>query len=214
MRVRNFILLGITLVAAAACDVAESAPSARSAAPAGSIAAPVPPAAAAPVDSYVPPEEALRRFRRGIANAPTRLSGGAPTRDSLVRLLVHAIARRDTALVNRVVLTRAEFAYLYYPTAPLARPPYELDPQMMWLQLVSQSEKGIVRAFDRLGGTAARYAGHACADAERQGDNRVWSGCTVTLARAGGGDTTRQRLFGSIVERGGRFKFVSYANDM
>jgi hypothetical protein len=31
---------------------------------------------------------------------------------------------------------------------------------------------------------------------------------------SGGGDTTRQRLFGSIVERGGRFKFVSYANDM
>jgi hypothetical protein len=26
------------------------------------------------------------------------------------------------------------------------------------------------------------------------------------------GDTVRERLFGPILERGGRFKFVSYAN--
>jgi hypothetical protein len=30
--------------------------------------------------------------------------------------------------------------------------------------------------------------------------------------RAPDGDTTTQRWFGSIIERGGRFKFVSYTN--
>jgi hypothetical protein len=207
MRLRTLAILTSAAAVAAACGTAESSTPRATSAP----AAPMLPAT--PVDSYLPPEEALRRFRSGIAARPTALGGGAPTRDSLVRLLVIAVDRRDTAMVNRLVLTRAEFAYLYYPSAPLARPPYELDPQMMWYQLVSQSEKGIVRAFDRLGGTRLRHVGHACADAERQGENRVWSGCTVTLV-AGGRDTTRQRIFGSIVERGGRFKFVSYANDM
>jgi hypothetical protein len=84
---------------------------------------------------------------------------------------------------------------------------------MMWFQLRTESEKGIGRLFDRLGGQALRYVGHGCPAASRHGGNRVWEGCTV--ARVGAdGDTVRQRLFGAIVERGGRYKFVGYGNDL
>lgn len=166
-----------------------------------------------PVDSLLPPEEALRRFREGVP-VVTALAGGAPARDSLVRLFVAAVARRDTALVNRLIVSRAEFAHLYYPSSPLREPPYGLDPQMMWFQLRTQSEKGIGRLFDRFGGRPLEFAGHTCPTPPlRQGANRVWEGCTVRL-RDADGQVRAHRLFGAIVARDGQYKFVGYGNDL
>jgi hypothetical protein len=46
-----------------------------------------------------------------------------------------------------------------------------------------------------------------------QGENRIWGGCTATM-REGGGAPVTAKLFGAILERGGRFKILSYANDL
>jgi hypothetical protein len=45
-----------------------------------------------------------------------------------------------------------------------------------------------------------------------EGPNRIWERCTVRVDSAGG-ETIEMRLFGSILERDGVFKFVSYTND-
>jgi len=66
----------------------------------------------------------------------------------------------------------------------------------------------------RFGGRPLGFAGHSCATPlERQGENTVWSGCIVRRA-GNGGDTTALRMFGSIIERGGRFKFLSLSNGL
>jgi hypothetical protein len=204
---RIVTLLALAALAAGACARSDAAPADA----AGATAAPAPPAL--PVDSLLPPEEALRRFRDGLP-VVTAYAGGAPSRDSLVRLFVGAVERRDTALVNRLIVSRAEFAHLWYPTSPLREPPYGLDPQMTWFQLRTQSEKGIGRVFDRLGGRPLRLAGIDCpTDEQAQGENRVWEGCAVRL-RDADGRTRAHRLFGAIVERGGQHKFVGYGNDL
>ena len=82
------------------------------------------------MDSLLPPEEALRRFREGLP-VVAGLAGGAPSRDSLVRLFVGAVGRRDAALVNRLIVSRAEFAHLYYPSSPLREPP-EAEMRRCW----------------------------------------------------------------------------------
>ena len=43
-----------------------------------------------------------------------------------------------------------------------------------------------------------------------EGDNVVYAPCVVRLVIQS--DTVEQRLFGAIIERHGRFKFVSLAN--
>lgn len=200
-------LLALTASAAGACSRSDAAPadSADATAPAA--------VATLPVDSLLPPAEALRRFRDGLP-VVTSFAGGAPSRDSLVRLFVGAVRRRDTALVNRLIVSRSEFAHLYYPTSPLAEPPYGLDPQMTWFQLRTQSEKGIGRLFDRFGGRPLRLAGHDCPAAPlTQGANRVWQGCTVRL-RDADGPARSHRIFGAIVQRDGQYKFVGYGNDL
>jgi hypothetical protein len=163
------------------------------------------------VDSSLPLAEALRRFRVGLPIV-TRLSGGAPTRAALVRRFVQAVEQRDTAAVRAMVLSRAEFAYLYYPYSPFTREPHEQMAGLVWLFTQANSSKGISRAFDRLGNRSLAYRGHRCdAQPGRQGPNLLWEGCVV---RFGDGETASDvRLFGSILERDGQLKFVSYAND-
>lgn len=166
-----------------------------------------------PVDSFVPLDEALRRFRTGLGAAPARLAGGASSRDALARDFLRAVAAHDTAALNRAILSRAEFAWLYYPTSAVAAAPYELDPQMAWFQLRSQSEKGIGRVLDRLGGRRLTFEALDCPAAPREeGENRVWEGCALRFTLDG--QPARQRLFGGIVARDGAYKFVGYGNDL
>jgi hypothetical protein len=169
-------------------------------------------ASAGIVDSILPREEALARFRAGLP-AVTALAGGASTRDALVQRFATALERADTAVLHGLLLSKAEFAWLYYPTNPQALPPYDLPPGLMWDLLSLGSGKGLRRALRDFGGRPLAYRGYQCdPEASRQGDNTVSGPCTVTVAS---GDTTAAvRLFGLLVERAGRFKFVSYANQL
>jgi hypothetical protein len=163
------------------------------------------------VDSVFAPAEQLRRFREGLAVAGT-LSGGATSREALVRRYVEALQSHDTSAIREMTLSRAEFAYLYYPGSRYTRPPMRQDPALVWFQIQQNSEKGIVRALRQYGGEEPGYHSHRCApDPEVQNDARMWTDCVV-VARFGEPDTTASRLFGTIMERRGVWKFVSYAN--
>ena len=111
--------------------------------------------AAVPVDSIRPPSEALSLFRDGLPIADS-LSGGAPSRDSLVARFVRAVQASDTAAVRAMVLSRAEYAYLYFPSLQRMNPGTNLQPEVMWLLHGQESLKGITRVMRRLGGGQAR----------------------------------------------------------
>jgi hypothetical protein len=166
------------------------------------------------VDSAIPVQEALRRFRADIRDSATALAGGAPSREALVAAFARAVERGDSSALRRMAMTRAEFAYLVYPSSRYTRPPYRQQPEIVWLLLTGPSDKGLKRLVERRGGTAFRLVGHSCqAPPVTEGDNRVWRGCIVERARSPG-NTTRERLFGPIIERDGQFKFYSYGNEL
>jgi hypothetical protein len=163
------------------------------------------------VDSMHPPAVALQRFRMGVARPAERLAGGESSIKSLTARWVAAVETHDTATIRRLVVDRAEFAWLYYPASPFAREPLYQSPELVWFRLQANSEKGIVRVLRRLGGSDMRYRSVACARAPKlEGGNRIWEYCEV---RRGEGPAARAEvLFGGILERQGRFKFISYAN--
>jgi hypothetical protein len=166
------------------------------------------------VDSIFPIEEEIRRFRATLAEHPQALDETAPSREALVARFVAALEATDTAELRRMALTRAEFAYLYYPTTQFAQPPYELNPALVWYRLESYSSRGLVRALDRFGGRPLRVTGHACDAAPLvQGGNRVWHGC-VLHARDAADRQVSLSLLGPVLEREGRFKLLSYANGL
>ena len=164
------------------------------------------------VDSIFPIEEEIRRFNADLAR-PDSLVGGARSRAELVRLFENALARQDTSGLLDLLVTRAEFGYFVFPESPYSRPPYKTKPAIVWMQLVSDSERGLNRLLARIGHEQVRISNPQClVEAEREGRNRYWRNCTVNL-RDSTGASRRLQLFGQIVERDGRMKFLSYSTD-
>jgi ketosteroid isomerase-like protein len=163
------------------------------------------------IDSVLPVDEELRRFRVGLERAPTSFDGGAPSRETLVRHFFSALARADSAELRDMLLSRPEFAYLVYPESPYTHPPYRQPPELVWMQLATTGSTGVRRLLARA--RDYQYVSHRCdATPEREGTNTLWRQCRARVVRSAG-DTVNMRLFGVIVERDGRFKFASYETD-
>lgn len=164
------------------------------------------------VDSILPVREEIRRFQANLPRRAERLEGGATTRDSLVKAFVAAVEANDTTSLVGLMIDRAEFGYLVYPTSRYTRPPYRQSPDIVWLRIRIESNKSASRLLARLGGKPLGFTGYRCApNPEVEGPNRLWSAC-VARHSAGTAGSTEMRLFGDIVERDGRFKFVSLSN--
>jgi hypothetical protein len=161
------------------------------------------------VDSVVPRAIALERFRQGTQEV-TSFSGGAKSRDALVKAWVKAMEAADTTALKRMLISRDEFAWLYYPTALQGLPPYDLSPSLLWFMTDGQTAKGLRRLLEERAGKPVHYVGYTCdPKSTAEGENTVWGPCEIRQVRAPG-DTVSERLFGLIVERGGEWKFLSY----
>ncbi|MFN8653018.1 MAG: hypothetical protein U0133_14030 [Gemmatimonadales bacterium] len=144
----------------------------------------------------------------------TALAGGRSSQEALVRDFVAALEAHDTTTLRSLLLSRAEFGRLYYPTNPQAKPPYDMEPGLFWFMLNQHSAKGLAKAVEMVGGRAWPYAGFTCdSRVSREGPNTVYGPCTVRLVQ-GTGDTVEARLFSLMLERDGVWKFVSYANKL
>ena len=194
----------LTLLVMAACERRE-----RAQAP-GNAASNV--RSAQPADSQASMSFLLRRFQARAGTPSTDLSGGATDLDGLARAFVNALEKRDTMAVERMIVTVPEFAHLYFPQSIFMRAPYELDPAVVWMQLDAATTTGMRRALARYGGTRLGYLGIECRPADIQGLARI-HGCDVRRID-GRGEVIRERLFGPVLERGGRFKFLSLQNGL
>jgi hypothetical protein len=155
----------------------------------------------------------LTLFRTGLAEVQ-ELTGGAPSLDSLGRAVASAMMANDRARLASLGLSRAEFAWIYYPTNPQALPPYDLDPGTMWMMQDGQSAKGLGRAMERLNGLKLTFQKLDCGPkASRQGENEVYGPCVITLTDAKG-TVSEGRIFSQVISRHGQWKVVSYANQL
>jgi len=197
--VRRLVLCAAAALAAAACDPAGPAPASAS----STLAA----------DSALAVAEQLHRFRVGMT-APAGLEDAFPSPDSAVRALFRALEARDADGLARLVMTRAEFAYFYYPGNPRTLPPYELDPELMWMQVSANGAGGAEKLVDTYAGERLDYLDHACSGPEeRYGTVVLHNGCAARFRRASGEEAEAVH-FGGFIEHAGRYKLASYANDL
>lgn len=165
------------------------------------------------VDSILPIAEQLQRFTAGMV-APDTLRFAAPSREALVNRWLTAVAGSDTAALNALLLDRAEFAFLYYPTAAVSKPPYEAPPQLLWSQILAASNDGVPKVLARMAGQSVALQQISCPDSvQTEGRNVLHSNCQLTV-RIGQGAPVTARFFGTVFERDGRFKFLGYANGL
>lgn len=164
-------------------------------------------------DAKLTHEQELAEFRTGVPELAA-FDNAAPTRDALVAQWLAAVAAADTATVRRMLLSRAEFAWLFYPTTAQGLPPYELPPGLLWDMLTRQSDAGMRYVFRRWSEKDLQLAGYDCGTAPvAEGDNLIHGPCVIHMI-VDERDTIAARLTGPIIERAGEFKFVSYTNDL
>ncbi len=157
--------------------------------------------------------EMIRRFRAGLPD-PKGLVGGADSRRALATQFVAALAAGNRTTLGELTLSRAEFAYLYYPNSRDAGMTNGMPPTLRWDLMTLSSEKGIARAIDRIGGKPLTLQALDCPNPPATtGTITMHDGCTVRIGLVDG-TTFNGRLFGSIIEHAGRFKFAGYNNDM
>lgn len=164
------------------------------------------------VDSILPMATMIARFQADRRAVTSLGPDAARSRAELVARVVAAVADSNTAALHALTMNAAEFGYLYFPTSIYAREPYAQPPEVTWLLLDQNSRKGLLRLLREYGGKPLRAEGHRCTgEPGVEGMNRIHEHCTVQLRNEDG--TIRDvRLFGSIIEREGRFKLMSVSN--
>ncbi len=162
------------------------------------------------VDSIHPPGVALDRFREGLEQ-PTTLDGPR-TRDELVSRFMRAVTARHADSLHALTITRAEFAYLVYPESQLSKPPYRQPPEVTWMLLQAETGSGAQKLLNRAAG-GLETLGYRCPDPpEPEGAMNITTGCVVTVRESGA--RREMKLFGRIVERDGRWKFIALGGDL
>ena len=165
------------------------------------------------VDSARPIPEEIRRFAARIGGNPVSVFAHASaSREALIRRVVRDVVASDSTDLSAAAITPREFIDLIYPSSPYTRPPYEQPPDLVWMQIANPSAAGYRRLLARRGGQAFVYISHGCAGKpERQGPNTLFVDCVITVRDPSRAEI-KQRWFGSIIERDGRFKVLSYRN--
>ena len=204
MKTPQILAAALVAIALAACSRAD-ARNARATQP-----------ATAPMEAPAMPAptiaQQLSAFRQGLAQ-PAGLADGYASVDALEQAFTRALAAGDTAALRRMAMDRAEFAWFYYPANRRSLPPYELDPDLMWMQLEQGGARGVRRSVREYGHQPVRLLEHGCLGPnEAYGSVRVMNGCWIRHSE--NGRATREMLHGGIIEHAGRYKLVSLANKL
>ncbi|MEO7361135.1 MAG: hypothetical protein ABI120_12460 [Gemmatimonadaceae bacterium] len=169
-------------------------------------------AAGGVVDSILPIPVQLDRFQAAMSEKPDTLRHASPSINALIMRLSIAIAANDTAALNAMMLDRAEFAWLYYPSSKMSLPPYEAPPQLLWGQILASSNDGAQNLLKKFGSAAFKVTGVNCPKPPvAEGGNLLHEGCLLKV-QTPGAVQGEAAYFGTIIERDKRFKFVSYAS--
>jgi hypothetical protein len=149
----------------------------------------------------------------GAACSSSGLEHGAPSADALARDVLEALAGRDLVRLRELSVSEGEFRAVVWPELPAARPERNLPVDYVWGDLRGKSEAGLRRIVTASGGRGyalvrLRYAGGTTPYCSYL----IHREASVTVRDADGREETL-RLFGSILERNGRFKVFSYVVD-
>lgn len=134
--------------------------------------------------------------------------------EAVAQAVLKGLNARDFSGLQNLALTKHEFRKLVWPKLPAARPGRNIPWDYVWNDLSSKSTMQLQARVHEwrpsADGTVVKveFTGETT-DYETF---RVRRKSAVTI-RTSDGHETRHRLFGSIVEQGGRYKVFSYVAD-
>lgn len=149
----------------------------------------------------------------GAAATPSSSGHWADSAEALARDVLRAVERGDRVRLQQLAVSEDEFRALVWPQLPSSRPAVGLPIEYAWSDLQTKSVAYLHNTLATFGGqpldfVEIRFAGEVT-DYETFRVHRK----SVIVVRAASGETRRVRLFGSMIEEGGRVKVFSYVVD-
>lgn len=132
---------------------------------------------------------------------------------ALSRAVLDSFERRDVSALQRLAVNEQEFRDHVWPELPSARPERNLPLQYVWGDLSQKSQAALGVTLARRGGQhydliSVRFS----AGTTRYDSYQIHRKAALTVKDADGA-VTELRLFGSVLEKEGRFKVFSYVVD-
>lgn len=141
----------------------------------------------------------------------TELTGGASSIDSLMILFVDGLNRRDSTLLSKLLISEYEHNELLLPEFYLHYPAVTKENQdVIWTNLSNRTLKGFLYLMGNMTGKSFRYETVIFEDpVEEYKTYSIHTNSIITLSDSTG-KKRDLKLFGSVVEKNGRFKLLSY----
>ena len=149
----------------------------------------------------------------GTAATQSPLSHAADSPEALAREVLQAIARQDLARLQQLAVTEEEFRALVWPRLPSSRPEVGLPFEYAWNDLQAKSQGHLHNTLATFGGQAFDLVDIGFAGETTDYETFRVHRKSVLDVRAGSGDARQVRLYGSVIEQGGRVKVFSYVVD-
>lgn len=143
----------------------------------------------------------------------TELAGTFDTVFTLAQEILERIEAEDLDGLVRLRVSEAEFYWLVWPELPSSQPERNLTWDYVWRDLNQKSLNSARRVIDRHGGRSYQLMRVEFADETTDyASYRVHRDARVVVQDAAGEILTLD-LFGSVIERNGRFKAFSLVTD-
>ncbi len=133
--------------------------------------------------------------------------------EEAARQALELVAEGDAEGLSQLALQEADFREAVYPRLPAARPERNTSAEFLWEMLHQRSRSSLAYTLDRYGGR--RYeliAVDFVGETTDYGPFRIHRE-TVLSVRAPSGERGAVRIFGSMLEQGGRYQIFSFVTD-
>lgn len=141
------------------------------------------------------------------------LSNSHESPEALARAVLAAIEARDAGALRALALNREEFTEDVWPDLPAARPERNLSPSFVWGDLNQKSNIMLRETLTAHGGkTYALVSVRFLGGTTQYESYRVHRESELTVKDVNGTERNL-RVFGSVIEKDGRYKVFSYVVD-
>jgi hypothetical protein len=144
--------------------------------------------------------------------SPSALSNSHGSAESLARAVLSALERRDVSSLNTLALNEQEFSDHVWAELPAARPERNLPISFVWGDLHQKSDANLRQTIAKHGGSGYDLVSIRFGGSTDYRSYRVHRDSEVTVTDREGRKQDL-RLFGSVLEKEGRFKVFSYVVD-
>ena len=149
-----------------------------------------------------------------IAAACSRpLSDSADSPEQLAAAVLEALASRDRDALLRLAVDETEFRGEVWPELPASRPERNLPFGYVWTDLKTKSDAGLDRVLAEHGGLRYQLQQLRFNRPSTKYDSFLIHREAMVDVRAPDGTALTLQLFGSVIQKGGRFKVFSYVVD-